>query len=102
MRKYNINANLVRAIEHLYDKAIGAVQLNGNTGEWFRTTVGVRQGCLFSPTLFNIFLERIMSDALEEHDGKVRIGGRTITNLRFADDIDALAEDEQELETLVE
>ena len=60
-----------------------------------------RQGCLLSPTLFNIFLERIMSDALEEHDGKVRIGGRIITNLRFADDIDALAEEEQELEALV-
>ena len=42
-----------------------------------------------------------MSDALEEHDGKVRMGGRNITNLRFADDIDALAEVEQELEALV-
>ena len=51
---------------------------------------------------FNIFLERIMSDALEEHDGKVSIGGRNITSLRFADDIDALAEEEQELEALVE
>ena len=76
--------------------------MNGSIGEWFRTTVGVRQGCLLSPTLFNIFLERIMSDALEEHDGKVSIGGRNITNLRFADDIDALAEEEQELEALVE
>ena len=43
-----------------------------------------------------------MSDALEDHDGKVSIGGRNITNLRFADDIDALAEKEQELEALVE
>ena len=43
-----------------------------------------------------------MSDALEEHDGKISIGGRNITNLRFADDIDALAEEEQELEALVE
>ena len=42
-----------------------------------------------------------MSDGLEEHDGKVSIGGRNITNLRFADDIDALAEEEQELEALV-
>ena len=48
------------------------------------------------------FLERIMSNALEEYDGKVSIGGRNITNLRFADDIDALAEEEQELEALVE
>ena len=102
MRKYNISANLVRTIEQLYDKATSAIQMNGSIGEWFRTTVGVRQGCLLSPTLFNIFLERIMSDALEEHDGKVSIGGRNITNLRFADDINALAEDEQELEALVE
>ena len=102
MRKYNISANLVCTIEQLYDKATSAVQMNGSIGEWFRTTVGVRQGCLLSPTLFNIFLERIMSDALEEHDGKVSIGGRNITNLRFADDIDALAEEEQELEALVE
>ena len=102
MRKYNINANLVCTIEQLYDKATSAVQVNGSIREWFRITVGVRQGCLLSPTLFHIFLERIMSDALEEHDGKVSIGGRNITNLRFADDIDALAEEEQELEALVE
>ena len=43
-----------------------------------------------------------MSDALEEHEGKVSIGGRNITNLGFADEIDALAEEEQELEALVE
>ena len=95
MRKYNINANLVRTIEQLYDKATRAIQMNGSIGEWFRTTVGVRQGCLLLPTLFNIFLERIMSDALEEHDGEVSIGGRNITTLRFADNIDALAEEEQ-------
>ena len=77
--------------------------MNGSIEEWFRTTVGERKGCLLSPTLFNIFLERIMSDALEDHDGKVSIGGRNITNhLRFADDIGALAEEEQELEALVE
>ena len=74
----------------------------GSVGEWFRTTVGVRKGYLLSPTVFNIFLERIISDALEEHDGKVSIDGRNITNLRFADDIDALAEEGQELEALVE
>ena len=54
------------------------------------------------PPSFNIFLERIMSDDLEEHDGKISIGSRSITNLRSADEIDAVAEEEQELETLVE
>ena len=43
-----------------------------------------------------------MSDALEKHDGKVSLGGRNITNLRFADDIDALAEEEQKVEALEE
>ena len=78
MRKYNISANLVPTIEQLCDKAISAVQMNGNIGDWFRTTVGIRQGCLLTPTLFNIFLERIMSVALEEDDWKVIIGGRNI------------------------
>ena len=87
MRKYNINASIIRAIENLYDKAKSAVLFNGSTGEWFRTTVRVRQGCLLSPTLFNIFLERIMCKALDDHEGSVSIGGRLITNFRFADDI---------------
>ena len=82
--------------------AISAVKMNSSIGEWFGTTVGVRQGCLLSPILFSIFLERIMSDALEEHDGKVSTGCRNITNLRFAKGIDALTEEEQELEALVE
>ena len=86
MRKININASIIRAIENLYDKTQSAVLLNGSTGEWFRTTAGVRQGCLLSPTLFNIFLERIMCEALDDHKGSVSIGGRLITNFRFADD----------------
>ena len=102
MRKYNISANLVRTTEQLYDKATSAVQIH----EWqhrrmVQNNSRSKARILLSPTLFNIFLERIMSDALEEHDGKVSIGGRNITNLRFANDIDALAEEEQELEALV-
>ena len=102
MQKYNIRANLVCTTEQLYDKATGEVQMNGSMGEWFRTTVRVRHGCLLSPTLFNSFLKWIMSDALEEHDRRISIGGRNITNLEIADDIHALAEEEQELEALVE
>ena len=71
-------------------------------GDWFQTTVGVQQGCLLSLTLFNITLERIMTDALEDHGGTVSIGGRTIINFRFADDIDGLAAEEKELTKLVE
>ena len=102
MRKYNINSSIMRAIENLYDKAQSAVLFNESTGEWFRTTVGVRQGCLLSPTLFNIFLERIMCEALDDHEGYVSIGGRLITNFRFADDIVVNAEEEEEAGVLVD
>ena len=81
---------------------MSAILFNGTVGNWFRTTIGVRQGCLLSPTLFSIYLERIMTDALEDHEGTVNIGGRTITNLRFADDIDGLVGEEEDLANLVE
>ena len=71
MKKHNISTNLIQVIKNLYNKATGAV-------------------------LFNIFLERIVTDAVEDHEGTVSIGGRTITNLRFADDIDGLAGEEEE------
>ena len=80
MKKYNISANLIRVIEHIYDKATSAVLLNDSIGDWFRTTAEIRQRCPLSPTLFNIFLERIMAGALEDHEGTVSAGGRTITN----------------------
>ena len=51
---------------------------------------------------FGFFLERIMTDALEDHEGTVSTGGRTITNLRFADDIAGLAREEEELSNLVQ
>ena len=102
MRLYNINTHVINTIQNLYDKATSAVCLNGSTKDWFRTTVGARQGCLLSSTLFNIFLGRIMADALEDHKLTVSIGGRTISNLRFADDIDGLAGSELQLANLVE
>ena len=102
MRKYNINASIIRGIENLYDKAQSAVLFNGSTEEWFRTTVGVRQGCLLTPTLFNIFLERIMCEALDDHEGSVSIGRRLTTNFRFADDIVVNAEEEEEAGVLID
>ena len=102
MRKYNISTNLIQVIKNLYNKATSTILFNSSIGDWFRTTAGVRKGCLFSPTVFNIFLERIMTDAVEDHEGTVSIGGRTITNLCFADDIGGLAGEEEELANLVE
>ena len=102
VKKYNISTNPIRVIKNLCDKATSATLFNNSIGDWFRTTVEVRQGCLLSPTLFDVFLERIMTDALEDHEGTVSIGGITITILRFADDIDGLAGEEEELANLVE
>ncbi|KAL0170719.1 hypothetical protein M9458_035315 [Cirrhinus mrigala] len=103
MRLYNTNANLIKIIKkNLHDKATSVVYFNSNIEDWFRTTAEVKQGCLLSPTLFNIFLERIMANALKVHEGTVRIGSRTITNLRFADDIVGLAGKEKELANLVD
>ena len=59
----NTSASLIRVMRHLYDKAISAVLFNGCIGNWFRITVAVRYGCLLSPTLFNIFLVRIITVA---------------------------------------
>ena len=54
------------------------------------------------PTLFNIFLERIMCEALDDHEGSVSIGGRLITSFRFADDIVVNAEEEEEADVLID
>ena len=101
MKRFNINLKIIESIQHLYNKAESEVYFDGKIGEWFRTTTGVRQGCLLSPTLLNILLEQIMNDALDNHVGSVIIGGKIITNLRFADDIDGLAGSESELANLI-
>ncbi|KAL8578281.1 hypothetical protein ACOMHN_005672 [Nucella lapillus] len=58
MRNYNIDSNIIDVIKALYDDSKIAVLLNNQIGEFFRTTVDVRQGCLLSPVLFNIYLEK--------------------------------------------
>ena len=63
---------------------------------------GAPQGCLLSPTLFNIFLERIMCEALGDHEDSISIGGRLIINFRFADDIVVNAKEEEEAGVLIE
>ena len=100
MKKHNTDQKLINIKKQLFAKASSAVLVQGTVGDWFHTLVGVRQGCLLSPTLFNTLLEH-MTDALEEHHGTVCIRGRVITNLRLADDIGGLAGKEQELANLV-
>ena len=96
MKKFNISWKLIDTIQSLYENAISAVLVQGATGEWFHTSVGVRQGCLLSPTL-SIFLEDIISHALENYNGTISIGVRKITNLSFADDTDVITGEEEEL-----
>ena len=74
--------------------------LNSHLREFFKRTVGVRQGCLLSPVLFNLFLEQIMQEALHGHHTFISIGGRPICNLRFADDIDLMDGSNGELQDL--
>ena len=91
MKTFNIDRKLIDIIKNLYDKASSAILRNGVIGEEFTTKTGDRQGCILSPTLFNLFLEDIMQKALCCHNGTIKMNGRLITNLRFADDIDGLA-----------
>ena len=102
LRSFNVEEGLVQVIESLYKNASSAVLLNSQIGEFFNTTVGVRQGCLLSPVLFNIYLERIMRDTLHDHQTSISLGGRPLSNLKFADDIDLLGGSERELQVLTD
>jgi hypothetical protein len=100
LRSFNIEEGLVQVVEALYKHASSAVLMNNQIGGFFPTTVGVRQGCLLSPVLFNLFLEDIMRETLQDFHSTISIGGRTISNLRFADDIDLLGGSNAELQDL--
>ena len=101
MRQFNMGSQLIGVIKQLYINAKSAVCMEGRLGEWYHVRCGVRQGCLLSPTLFNIFLERIMIEALENHTGTVGIGRWNMMNLSFANDIDGLVGSEDELRQLL-
>ena len=72
------------------------------TTDWLQIGKGVRQGCILSPCLFNLYAEYIMRNTgLEEAQAGIRIAGRNINNLRYADDITLMAESEKELKNLL-
>jgi len=78
------------------------VRTGHGTTDWFQIGKGVHQGCLLSPCLFNLYAEYIMRNAgLEETQTGIKIAGRNINNLRYADDTTLLAESEEELKSLL-
>ena len=77
------------------------VRTGHGTTDWFPIGKGVRQGCILSPCLFNLYAEYIMRNAgLEETQTGIKIAGRNINNLRYADDTTLMAESEEELKSL--
>ena len=79
-------------------KQLAKVKIAGTLSEWFLVKKGVRQGCVFSPYLFNIVAEMVMKKILDGFQGGLQIGGRMIMNLRYADGIILLATLEVELQ----
>ena len=72
------------------------------TTDWFQIGKGVRQGCILSPCLFNLYAEYIMRNAgLEEAQAEIKIAGRNINNIRYADNTTLMAESEEELKSLL-
>ena len=90
LRCFGIEEGLAQIMKSLFRSANSAVLVNSNTSEYFKITVGIRQGCLLSPVLFNLLLENTMRETLHNFKSSVSIGGRTISNPRFADDIDQM------------
>ena len=78
------------------------VRTGHGTIDWFHIGKGVHQGCKLSSCLFNLYAEYIMRNAgLEKAQAGIRIGGRNINNLRYADDTTLMAESEEELKSLL-
>ena len=87
-------------ITHLSQEAI--VRTGHGTTDCFQIEKGVRQGCILSPCLFNLYEEYIMRNAgLEEAQAGIKIARRNINNLRYADDTTLMAQSEEELKSLL-
>ena len=88
-------------LEKPYVGQEATVRIGHGTADWFQIGKGVRQGCILSPCLFNLYAEYIMRNTgLEEAQAGIKIAGRNISNLRYADDITLMAESEEELKSL--
>ena len=93
---------LICLLRNLYAGQEATVRTGHGTTDWFHIGKRVHQGCVLSPCLFNFYAEYIMRNAgLEEAQAGIKISGRNINNLRYADDTTLMAESEEELKSFL-
>ena len=102
VKEVGIPDHLTCLLRNLYAGQEATVRTGHGTTDWFLIGKGVRQGCILSPCLFNFYAEYIMRNAgLEEAQAGIKIVGRNINHLRYADDTTLMAESEEELKSLL-
>ena len=102
LKEMGIPDHLTCLLRNLYAGQEAAVRIGHGTTDWSQIGKGVRQGYILSPCLFNFYAEYIMRNAgLEEVQAGIKIAGRNINNLRYADDTTLMAESEEELKSLL-
>ena len=102
LKEMGIPDHLICLLRNLYAGQEATVRARHGTTDWFQIGKGVCQGCILSPCLFNLYVEYIMRNAgLEETQAGIKIAGRNISNLRYANDTTLMAESEEELKTLL-
>ena len=101
-QEMGIPDHLTWILRNLYTGQEATVRTGQGTTDWFQIGKGVHQGCILSPCSFNLYAEHIMRNAgLEEGQAAIKIAGRNINNLRYADDTTLMAENEEELKSLL-
>ena len=89
-------------LRSLYAGQEATVRTTGGTTDWFQIGKGVRQGCILSPCLFNLYAEYMMQNArLDESEAGIKFSGRNINNLRYADDTTLMTESQEGLKSLL-
>ena len=102
LKDMGIPDHLTCLLRNLYAGQEATVGTGHGTTDWFQVGKGVCQGCILPPCLFNLHAEYIMRNAgLEEAQAGIKIAGRNINNLRYADDTTLMAESEEELKSLL-
>ena len=102
LKEMGIPDHLTRLLRNLYAGQEATIRTGHGTTDWFQIGKGVHQGCRLSPCLFNLYAEYIMRNAgLEETQTGMKIAGRNINNLRYADDTTLMAESKEELKSLL-